>query len=434
MSLRCLLPALILLWIALACAPSALATPTLAPTRPAATGLPPTLIPPTRTPALPFATTANLSDLWHLTRGDVKSDEGWGVDTDSQGNIYVAAHMQQPPSRPFYDMVIFKFTPDGRELWQTQWGGEFQEKAFVVVVSEPYVYVGGLAHTSMNLTEADMALLALDASTGKVLWKFTWGQGFGYEEVDGLAVDGENIYLSGWTTGEKSDGDMAILKLDRKGSLLWAKTWGTDGFDSADGQMVVDRDAVYICGRVNGRDLLTGGDAALVKFRKDNGEYLAHTTWGGAAFDDGLGMTSDGQSLFVVGLTLSFGNGGQIFVLKYDKSLKLEWQQVWGGPKGESARAVEVDGDRNILVAGATASYGNGEDDVVMLQFDQKSVLNWTSTWGGSQRDATHGLAIDGNFAILAGNTLSFGKGQTDVLVIKADRKSGQFPALPAEK
>ncbi len=374
--------------------------------------------------------TIDLSALWYLTRGDAKSDQAWGVDTDSQGNVYVAAYMQQPPSRLFFDMVIYKFSPDGRELWHTQWGGDWQEKAFVVTVSEPYVYVGGLAHTAMALTEADMAVLSLDMNSGQVLWDFTWGQGFGYEEVDGLVVDGDYIYVSGWTTGEKTGGDIAVLRLDLAGNMMWAKTWGTDGFDSADGQMVVDDDAIYVSGRVNGTNMLLGGDSVVVKFSKKSGDYLAHTTWGGTAFDDGLGMASDGTYLYVVGLTLSFGNGGQIFLLKYDKDLRLIWQQIWGGAKGESARAVELDGYGHILIAGATASYGNGEDDVVLLQYNYEGVLTWNTTWGGARKDAVHGLAIDGDFAYLSGNTNSYSKGQDDALVIKASSQSGQFPLI----
>jgi hypothetical protein len=345
--------------------------------------------------------------------------------------VYVAAYMQQPPSRLFFDMVIYKFSSEGTELWQTQWGGDLQEKAFIVTVSEPYVFVGGLVNTKVTLTEADMAVLALDMNTGQVLWSFTWGQGFGYEEVDGLVVDGDYVYVSGWTTGEKTSGDMAVLKLDKKGNLIWARTWGTDGFDEADGQMVVDESAIYVSGRVNATSILLGGDAVLVEFSKEDGDYLTHATWGGANSDDGLGMTSDGTYLYVVGLTLSYGNGGQIFLLKYSKDLELVWQQIWGGAKGESARVAEVNSAGNIIVAGSTASYGNGQDDVVLFKYTPEGELTWFRTWGGPQRDAVHGMAIAGDSAYLVGNTDSYGKGQGDALVIKADLLNGQFPAVP---
>jgi hypothetical protein len=362
----------------------------------------------------------------------VKSDQAWGVDTDSAGNIYLAAYMQSP-GELFYDMVIYKFSSAGEELWQTRWGGDLQEKAFIVTVSEPVVYVGGLTHTAAGMEEADMALLALDMESGAVLWEFTWGQGFGYEEIDGLVVQDGFIYLSGWTTGEQTGGDIAVLKLDLDGSLIWAKTWGTAGFDTADGQMVVDDEAIFVSGRVEGANMLFGGDAALVKFSKQTGDYLEHTTWGGANFDDGLGLTGDGEFLYVVGLTLSFGDGGQIFLLKFDHDLKLLWEQVWGGPQGESARVVEADGNGNILIAGNTASHGSGKDDIVLLQYSPEGALNWFQTWGGAGQDAVQGLALDGDFAYLAGNTHSFSAGQDDALLIKADSRSGQFPAAGGE-
>lgn len=154
-------------------------------------------------------------------------------------------------------------------------------------------------------------------------WHFTWGQGFGYEETDSLVVDGNYLYVSGWTAGEETGCDIAVLKLDRKGNLVWARTWGTDGFDSADGQMVVDDRYLYVSGRIGGENLLAGDDAVVVKFSKENGDYLNLTTWGGTAFDDGLGMASDSSYLYVVGLTLSYGNGGQIFLLKYGKDINL---------------------------------------------------------------------------------------------------------------
>lgn len=357
---------------------------------------------------------------WQLTRGEAKEDQAWGVDTDARGDVYAAAYMQVPPDDFFFDVVVYKFTPEGDELWRTQWGGQLQEKAFVVTVSEPLVLVGGLVNTAVDPKEADMLLLALDMDTGDVLWSFTWGQGFGYEEVDGLVADGEAIYLSGWTTGETTGGDMAVLKLDRRGRLLWANNWGTAGFDSADGQMVVDEEYIHVSGRVDGNGILLGGDAALVRFSKESGDYVSHVTWGGAAFDDGLGLAGDGEHLYVVGLTSSYPGGGQIFLLRYDRQLRLVWEQLWGGARGESARAVEVAEDGDILIAGSTGSHGAGGDDIVLLRYSPEGELRWWGVWGGPEQDVLHGMAIAGEAVYLVGNTDSSGRGQADALIIRA--------------
>jgi hypothetical protein len=63
-----------------------------------------------------------------------------------------------------------------------------------VVVDEPYVFIGGTSRPTISLTESDMALLCLDIATGDIVWDFTWDQGFGHEEVDGLVVEADAIY------------------------------------------------------------------------------------------------------------------------------------------------------------------------------------------------------------------------------------------------
>lgn len=375
----------------------------------------------------PPAPGGEAAGLWYLTRGEAKSDQAWGVDTDPAGNIYTAGYYQSPSSALFYDMVMYKFSPDGAELWRTQWGGNLEEKAFIVVVDEPYVYIGGTQHTSAALDQADMAVLALDMETGRVLWTFTWGQGYGYEEVDGLVVDGDALYISGWTTGQTSRNDLAVLKLTRDGKLVWQNTWGGDGFDTADGQMVVDDQAIYVSGRYGGQNMLLGGQSVLVKFDKASGAYLQHALWGSTFFSDGLGSTSDGTSIYVVVLNVANADG-QIVLLKYDKQLNLLWSQEWGGRRGESARVAQVDQDGNILVAGSTESIGAGGSDILLLQYAPDGTLNWFQTWGGSGKEAVQGLALDGDYAYLVGSTELNSAGLTDALLVKADARSGQFP------
>ncbi len=367
------------------------------------------------------------SSLWIVLRGEAKIDELWGVDIDTQGNIYTAGLFQSPPSKPFFDIVVYKFAQDGAELWRTQWGGQFQEKAFIVTVSEPYVFVGGEIHNSISLLDSKILLFALNMEDGRVLWEFDWSSGFGYHELDGLVVDGDSIFVSGWTGSEKTDGDIAILKLNREdGKLIWANTWGSDRFDSADGQIVVDDAFIYVSGRYDGA-MLSGGKSLLVKFSKETGVYIHHTAWGQGFFSDGYGMASDGTNLYVVGLSIVNANG-DIFLLKYDKELRLIWAQTWGGQRGESARAVVVDDAGNILVTGHTESYGNGETDIMLLKYSPDGTLLWEKIWGGPLLDQTHGIALNGNFVYLVGETKNNAAGLTDGLLIKADAQTGEFP------
>jgi hypothetical protein len=365
--------------------------------------------------------------LWSIRRGAAKSDQLWGVDVDREGNVYTAGYFQVPPNEAFFDIVVWKFGPDGSELWRSQWGEPFEDKAFVVTVAEPYVLVGGERRTSLSFTESRLLLLAFDMRDGHLAWQWEWSSGVGYHEVDGVVADGSSIYVSGWAGSARTSGDVAIAKLDlADGRQQWVRTWGSDKFDEADGQLVVDEQFLYVSGRYAGEPL-TGGRALLAKFDEATGDYVAAVTWGNGTMSDGLSLASDGTSLYVTGFTVQNLNG-QIILLKYDKRLAPVWERTWGGVAGESARAVAVDRSGNVLVAGHTFSRGSGESDIAVLGFDSAGNLLWEQLWGGPLHDEARALVVDGDFAYLAGETRNATAGMNDGLLLRFRASSGQMP------
>jgi hypothetical protein len=143
-------------------------------------------------------------------------------------------------------------------------------------------------------------------------------------------------------------------------------------------------------------------------------------------------MTSDGDYLYVTGLTLVRDGillNGQIFVQKWDKDFDLQWEKLWGVDEGDQARAIGVDDDGHVLVAGNTLVDGNRQ--IVLLVYDEEGVLLSETLWGGLEDEAVHGLFIDGDFILLAGETKTYGAGMNDALLIRAHIPSGTFPSEP---
>jgi hypothetical protein len=375
---------------------------------------------------------SELSGVWLRTAGDLKADQSWAVETDDLGNLYWGT-FQQAPGEFFSDMVIYKYSPAGDLLWETRWGGKYQEKLFRLAVSPPLLLVGGEQDHSLNIAQSDMVVLALDLESGDVIWEFTYDQGFGYEEVDGLVSKGDFIYVSGWTTSEQTGNDVGVLKLDRQGNLIWAQAWGGPGWDEADGQMVVDDEYIYITGRYDGAGFLAGGYGLLAKFSIETGEYIQHTVWNNSQFYDGYGMSSDGEYLYVVGITIVPRTGlpgdGQIFVQKWDKNLNLIWERLWGGSSGDQARAIGIDHLGHILVAGNTMIQTDRQ--IVLLVYDNNGSLLSEALWGGEQEEVVHGLWIDGDYVYLAGETRTLGEGMNDALLLRVYIPTLTFPPIP---
>jgi hypothetical protein len=365
-----------------------------------------------------------LEPLWNITHGGPRTDEGWGVAVDDNHDVYFTGLDRM--SGATADVFLCKFAPEGVELWNTTWGGLFDDEAFVVTTQNRYVYVGGRTFTSFSLNSANMLVLKFYASNGSLVWSRTWDGGNGYDEVDGLAVDGDNLYVAGWTTGVSTQTDIAVLKYDVNGTFLWSRSWGTKGVDEANGQIGVDEKFIYVVGHYNALPLGLGGDAVLVAFNKTDGSYVWNTTWGGSGLDDAFGMTMGSQYIYSVGITNSFG-GDMIFLLKYDKNGSLIWNATWGGAGSELTRSVGVSKDeKTIYVVGSTTSFGNGSFDVLLLKYNQDRSLMWSKTWGGPGLDQSHGMALDEPFIYISGETNSYGAGNEDALLLKVDTEEGK--------
>jgi hypothetical protein len=360
-----------------------------------------------------------LRPFWNVTYGGLRADEGWGVAVDGQHNVYFVGFDRIASVTA--DVFLWKLSPDGVVLWNASWGGAYDDEAFVVTVADESVYVGGRTFSNFSLASADMFLLKFSAANGSLVWSRTWDGGHGYDEVDGLAVYGDNLYVTGWTTGATTQNDIAVLRYNINGTLLWARSWGTSGWDEANGQVGVDYDYVYVAGRYDAPNMISGGDAVLVAFNRTDGNYVWNRTWGGDQLDDAFGLTTDSGYVYSVGITNSFG-GDLIFLLKYTKTGTLAWNATWGGSGSELTRSVGVTPDGgSIYVAGSTTSIGNGDFDVVLLRFDGNGSLTWAKTWGGPLLDRSHGICVDDPFVYIVGDTRSFAVGDEDAFIMKLD-------------
>lgn len=385
------------------------------------------------------------SNLWYITRGGLGigtggGDEAWGVDVDTSGNIYWAT-CEKPVNGAFYNIILYKISDSGQQIYSTPpYGGSWNEKAFVVKVKSPDVFVAGRADASLLPVSSDALVISYAMMNGVFQWDYTWDGGVGYEEIDGVVADPSGIFLSGWTTDLNTSNDFLIQKIDYNGQQLWNNPWGTTYFDDANGHMVADGAYLYIAGRDSAAGQLSNdGNAIMTCFDKNNGSLVWRESWGGFGIDDYFGLAASADSfLYGVGFTTGFGNGSQIFVNKYSRSGDLQWSRIWGGTGSEASRAIVCDGDSIIYVAGKTTSYGNGGDDIFILKYDSSGALIDSLFWGGFGYEVAHDIAFHNGYLYITGETGSFGtiNTQYDALLLKVNGRLMLAPdtitALPA--
>lgn len=143
---------------------------------------------------------------------------------------------------------------------------------------------------------------------------------------------------------------------------------------------------------------------------------------GGALGDQlyAVAATPDGGAL-AVGHTRSQGRGeSDVWIVRLAPSGLVLWEQTFGGPENDRARAVTRLADGGFAVAGFTASFGAGDRDMWLLRFDAEGEHVWSRTFGGPGNDAAFGVAglPDGGIA-LTGQQWSTDAPGTDLLIIR---------------
>lgn len=274
------------------------------------------------------------------------------------------------------------------------------------------------------MKQAMVALLLLGVMAGSargqtaVLSETTWG-GFGTDVPSGVAVavDGSS-YVVGTSDSFTTDqfGQPAarifLLKFTAGGSVAWQTIWNGPTFTGSfhgpavalnAGALPADAsdDAIYVTGLTN--TATNGSDAVLLKFSA-SGVLLWQRTWGGLDIEEtnAVATAADG-SVYIAGLTFSFGaSGSALFVVKFDAAGVLVWQKVLDGSGGVGAIAVASDG--SVYAAGTRARDASfAFFDLVALKLTSAGALVWQRQYAaGDDADPRGGMTVasDGSIYI----------------------------------
>jgi hypothetical protein len=214
-----------------------------------------------------------------------------------------------------------------------------------------------------------------------------------------------------------------LVKTDAYGTMLWDKTYGGTGNDYASSVVQTNDGGYLIAGTTNS---FGSGNYDMYLVKTDPaGNIEASAAFGGVNDDRGSAAieTSDG-GYAITGYTTSFGAGeADAFFVKTDYAGSMQWQMTYGGPDSEYGYSVVATIDGGYAIAGDKIVYGEaGDSDVLLVKTDYLGSMQWQMTYNGSDTDYGRSLveASDGGYAI-AGYTTSYGAGQTDVWLIKAD-------------
>ncbi|MFZ8835383.1 MAG: hypothetical protein ACO2O5_14500 [Candidatus Caldipriscus sp.] len=287
-------------------------------------------------------------------------------------------------------------------------------------------YGGALAYSVRQTSDSGYivvgsTLIKTDAK-GNIQWAKTYGS---WDIAISVQQTSDGGYIVAGSTASFGAGgwDIFLIKTDAKGNIQWAKTYGGTSWDIASSVQQTS-DGGYI---VAGLTLSFGAgnwDIFLIK-TDAKGNIQWAKTYGGTDDDSAYSVqqTSDGGYI-VAGYTRSFGEGSDILLIKTDAKGNIQWAKTYGGESSERASSVQQTSDGGYILAGSTASFGAGEGDIFLIKTDANGNIQWAKTYGGARDDRASSVqqTSDGGY-IVAGSTASFGAGLDDIFLIKTDAK-----------
>ncbi|MCX8092776.1 MAG: hypothetical protein N3E50_01255 [Candidatus Goldbacteria bacterium] len=164
-----------------------------------------------------------------------------------------------------------------------------------------------------------------------------------------------------------------------------------------------------------------GKDFYLIKI-DSNGELIYTRTFGDYGNDIGISITKSRNGYLLAGATNSYGNGdNDVYIIAIDENGEKLWDKTYGGKNHDFAYSIIPDKDTFVL-AGYSSSFNNLlNSDGYILKVKENGKTIWEKVYGGDRWDIFYSIIKDGDSYIAAGYTDSFGAGKTDMYVVKID-------------
>lgn len=348
---------------------------------------------------------------WARSGGGSQAELAPTTTTDSDGNVYLAggyssgAHIGDSVyftngflNRP--DFFIAKYTPDGAVEWVRHGGGENQDQ---------------------------VSCLRMDTD-GSIYVSVSFFESFSFQNVS-------------FTSFNSFDADLALMKLDANGQVVWARHIGGDGMDWTT-EMILRPDGIYMQGQYYGtlrldstHQVTSAGDFDVywTKFTLD-GDPVWVRSLGGLSQDNpgGMGIDANGDIIStgtfygtasISGTVLQpVGQQGS-FLVKLTNAGSL----IWAKSEATGILAMTLDPNGNIYTTGnftGSQSFGSypitsrGTYDGFVAKFNNNGVALWARSFGSTDVDFGYSIAYGGNGLVYTSGSYSNG---------------ARFGALPAQ-
>lgn len=366
--------------------------------------------------------------------GAIGQDLAERIALNSNGDVFVAGSSEvDVPSGENMDYLVLKYANDGTLTYAKTFdgGANGNDEASALGLINGEAVISGGAYTSAN--NKNQVTKLLDAN-GNATWSKTYnGSGDNNDVANYIALDfSGNTYVAGYSVAEDEDKNLYTQKIDGNGNTVWTKTYtGTSGYspDEVVG-LKVDANNVYILGAV--RDSAQSYNYATIKYNT-NGDTVWVRKYNNVNESDrpaAMDVNAAG-SIAVTGRTdvnpddtiaqYDFGT------VVYNSAGVQQWATLYnsGGSNTDEPVSIRLTATGNVYVSGRSLSAGI--DNITTVKYNSTGTQQWAKTYnGGNGNDRDEAIVVDGNENIYVCGRSTASNGTFDGLLLKYDANGNQ--------
>ena len=268
---------------------------------------------------------------------------------------------------------------------------------------------------------SDAYLIKTDVN-GIILWQKTFGTTGNETAASATQTNDGGYIVAGATRKSTSDEDMLILKITSSGNLQWSRSLGGTQISRANYAEETQAGGEYL---IVGRGEGNGNNTCLVKLDAVGGQQLARNINVTSAGDEGFSLEQTLAGNYAIGAQITIGPNTDAYVPVLNPSggtLTPNFFHYDSPGGGADLRAIiRQTPDGGFLLCGSTNSTpaSHGGFDFYLVKVTNGLALSWARVYGGVNDDFGRSLAItfDGRYAV-GGYTKSFGNGTDAFLAL----------------
>ncbi len=310
--------------------------------------------------------------VWDRTCGGPLIDSASWIERTDDGGYVVAGTTWSGRGKSYHgDVLVIKLDREGDEVWKRKFGGNKNDwPGSIVRTSGGYIIAGATDMDFLKPGSSDIWLVELDGSGRNVRDRKLGGRSDDVARSIQRTDDDGYIIAAETQSYGKGDFDIWLIRLDRRFSKVWERTFG--------GQY---------------------RDKAVFARQTEDGGYIL--LWNSRSFE--------GTPYAVVAARLDAGGN-------------VSWQEKVGGMNLKSANHIIQTADRGYIVAGSIMHREEDEHEAWIIKLDAAGRKQWERSFGGKKSESAAFImqTADGGY-LAACSTKSFGAGGSDMWVLKLD-------------